>query len=54
MAWRGLRSRPTWRVLVYSNESPPEQRGLVFVDGVDGSVVASHTELNPEDWATDT
>jgi len=24
----------------------------VFVDGVDGSVVASHTELNPEDWAT--
>ena len=29
-------------------------RGLVFVDGVDGSVVASHTELNPEDWATDT
>ena len=54
MAWRGLRSRPTWRVLVYSNESPPERRGLVFVDGVDGSVVASHTELNPEDWATDT
>ncbi len=52
MAWRGLRSRPTWRVLVYSNESPPERRGLVFVDGVDGSVVASHTEVNPEDWAT--
>ena len=52
MAWRGLRSRPTWRVLVYSNESPPERRGLVFVDGVDGSVVASHTEANPEDWAT--
>ena len=53
MAWRGLRSRPTWRVLVYSNESPPERRGLVFVDGVDGSVVASHTEVNPEDWATE-
>ena len=52
MAWRGLRSRPTWRVLVYSNESPPERRGLVFVDGVDGSVVASHTEVNPEDWAS--
>ena len=52
MAWRGLRSRPTWRVLVYSNESPPERRGLVFVDGVDGSVVASHTEANPEDWDT--
>jgi len=23
----------------------------VFVDGVDGSVVASHTEANPEDWS---
>ncbi len=51
MAWRGLRSRPTWRVLVYSNESPPERRGLVFVDGVDGEVVATHTEDNPEDWS---
>lgn len=51
MAWRGLRSRPTWRVLVYSNESPPERRGLVFVDGVDGSVVAVHAEDNPEDWS---
>jgi hypothetical protein len=51
MAWRGLRSRPTWRVLVYSNESPPERRGLVFVDGVDGEVVATHAEDNPEDWS---
>ena len=51
MAWRGLRSRPTWRVLVYSNESPPDRRGLVFVDGVDGEVVATHVEDNPEDWS---
>ncbi len=51
MAWRGLRSRPTWRVLVYSNESPPEWRGLVFVDGVDGEIVAAHVEENPEDWS---
>ena len=48
MAWRGLRSRPTWRILVYSNESPPGRRGLVVVDGVDGTVVASHIEDNPE------
>ena len=53
MAWRGLRSRPTWRILVYSNESPPGRRGLVVVDGVDGSVVASHIEDNPEQWGTD-
>ena len=50
MAWRGLRSRPTWRILVYSNESPPGRRGLVVVDGVDGTVVASHFEDNPELW----
>ena len=50
MAWRGLRSRPTWRILVYSNESPPGRRGLVVVDGVDGTVVASHIEDNPEQW----
>ena len=53
MAWRGLRSRPTWRILVYSNESPPGRRGLVVVDGVDGTVVASHIEDNPERWGSD-
>ncbi len=47
--WRGLRSRPTWRVLVYSAENPPRQRGLVLVDAVDGAVVEHLTELNPED-----
>ncbi len=47
--WRGIRSRPTWRVLVYSSENPPRQRGLVLVDAVDGSVVEHITELNPED-----
>lgn len=50
--WRGLRSRPTWRVLVYSAENPPRQRGLVLVDAVDGRVVEHLTEANPEDdWA---
>lgn len=49
--WRGLRSRPTWRVLVYSAENPPRQRGLVLVDAIDGSVVEHMTEANPEeDW----
>ena len=50
MGWRGLLSRPTWRMLVYSNEDPPKRRGLVLVDGVDGSVVESFVEDNPEDW----
>jgi hypothetical protein len=49
--WRGLRSRPTWRVLVYSAENPPRHRGLVLIDAVDGSVVEELTEVNPEtDW----
>jgi hypothetical protein len=53
MAWRGLRSRPTWRVLVYSGEDPPDQRGLVLVDGIDGEIVAQFVEANPEDWDED-
>ena len=51
LGWRGLRSRPTWRILLYSAEDPPEKRGLVMVDGVDGHVVAHMVEDNPEDWA---
>ena len=46
--WRGLRSRPTWRVLCYSAEEPPRQRGLVLVDAVDGQVVEHMVEDNPE------
>ena len=34
LGWRGLRSRPTWKILVYSAEEPPLKRGLVLVDGV--------------------
>lgn len=51
LGWRGLRSRPTWRILVYSNESPPESRGLVLVDGVDGEIIDHFVERNPEDWS---
>ena len=50
MGWRSLLSRPTWRILLYSAEDPPEKRGLVLVDGVDGSVVEWFVEDNPEDW----
>ena len=50
MGWRGLLSRPTWRILLYSAEMPPRERGLVLVDGVDGRVLEYFTEPNPEDW----
>ena len=52
--WHGLRSRPTWRVLCYSTEEPPEQRGLVLVDAVDGRVIQHLVEGNPERWRPST
>jgi hypothetical protein len=50
LAWRGLRSRPTWRILCYSAESPPRRRGFVLIDAIDGHVVQQLIEDNPEDW----
>lgn len=55
--WRGLRSRPTWRVLCYSADDPPTRRGLVLVDAVDGRVIEHLVEATPDDdlatWAAD-
>jgi hypothetical protein len=51
LAWRGLRSRPTWRILCYSSEEPPKRRGFVLIDAIDGSTVEHLVEDNPEDWA---
>lgn len=51
LGWRGLLSRPTWRILLYSAEEPPKQRGIAFVDGHDASVVGHLVEDNPEDWS---
>jgi len=51
MGWRGLLSAPTWRILLYSNEPQPSQRGLVLVDGRNGQVIESIVEDNPEDWS---
>ena len=50
LGWRGLTSRPTWRMLVYSSEDPPLKRGMVLVDAVNGGVVDRYVEDNPEDW----
>ncbi len=52
LGWRGLRSRPAWRILVYSADEPPSVRGLVELDAVDGRVLGEYTENNPEDWST--
>lgn len=51
LAWHGLRSRPVWRILLYSADEPPTMRGLVQIDAVDGTVMGEYTEPNPEDWS---
>ncbi|MET0627746.1 MAG: hypothetical protein ABW033_04745 [Acidimicrobiia bacterium] len=51
LAWRGLLSRPAWRILLYSADEPPTMRGLVELDAVDGHVLGEYTEPNPEDWS---
>ena len=51
MGWRGWFSRPTWRILVFSNEIRPLRRGLVLVDGVEPKVLDVIVEDNPEDWS---
>lgn len=51
LGWQGLRSRPAWRILLYSSEEPPTRRGLVLVDAVDGRVLHHFVEQNPEDWS---
>lgn len=50
MSWRGLASKPVWRLLVYSAENPPTTRAMVIVDATSGSVVEWFSEENPEEW----
>src|SRR5207302_10798372 len=52
LGWSGLRSRPAWRILLYSAEDPPQRRGVVLVDGVSGDVLFDFVEANPEDWSS--
>ncbi len=48
LAWRGVWSRPVWRLLAFSGEDPPEQRAFAVVDGVTGEVIEWFAEPNPE------
>jgi hypothetical protein len=51
LGWRGLLSRPTWRILLYSAEEPPTKRGIALVDAGNAEVLTTFTEDNPEDWS---
>lgn len=39
VTFKGWRSRPRWAVILYSATEPPDQRGLVVIDAVEGDVV---------------
>jgi hypothetical protein len=52
LGWTGVRSRPVWRILMYSAEDPPQRRGVVLVDGVSADVLFDFVEDNPEDWSS--
>lgn len=43
----GWRAKPVWNVLVFSADEPPSERGLVRIDGVDGTVVGRYVEPIP-------
>ena len=51
--WRGWLSTPTWRILIYSAENPPKNRGIVLVDGISGDIVKWFAEENPDQWDPD-
>lgn len=53
IGWRGIRSRPVWRILAYSHEAPPKMRGLAEIDAVDGRVLSVIQEENPENWGAE-
>lgn len=50
IGFKGIRSRPCWRLLVYSPELPrPKKRALVVIDAVDGTLLDVIEEDNPEE-----
>jgi len=50
LMWRGFRSRPVWRLLMYSSEEIPLTRAVILIDGSSGKVLEQIVEDNPEEW----
>src|SRR5437870_10037687 len=46
LGWSGLRSRPVWRILLYSAEDPPQRRGVVLVDRKSTRLNSSHVAIS--------
>ena len=47
LAFEGWLAKPVWHLLVFSEDEPPTQRGLVRVDPLSGDVVDAYTEAVP-------
>ncbi|MBT94643.1 MAG: hypothetical protein CL431_01575 [Acidimicrobiaceae bacterium] len=54
LMWRGLRSRPVWRILAYSSELIPKQRAVLLIDAHSKVIHEAVVEENPEDWDSST
>ena len=54
LMWRGLRSRPVWRILGYSSEPIPSQRAVLLIDANTAEILEAVVEENPEDWDAST
>ena len=44
LAFQGWRARPVWHLLVFSDDDPPTQRGLVRVSPLTGDVIDVYSE----------
>lgn len=44
LAFEGWRARPVWHLLVFSEDDPPTQRGLVRVSPLTGEVLDTYAE----------
>lgn len=42
LSFTGWFSKPLWRVVVFSSDEPPSQRGLVEIDGISGKIVSTY------------
>jgi hypothetical protein len=47
LGFEGFLATPVWNVLVFSADEPPTRRGLVRVDGRNGTVLETYTEDIP-------
>ncbi len=49
LGFQGVLSKPTWRILLYSADTPPTKRGMVLIDARNAQVLGDYVENNPED-----